>query len=238
MHGTTCWFEGDFAGARVHLERALATFDPQRHGDLAFRFGQDVGVSAMTYLAPALWSVGEITRAQELEDAMIVRAREIGHVATLAYAAGNRALFEMIRHDARAAAPFAAETSELGRTHGLRTIDLLGGVASEWARARLGEREGGAARMREAIERRQLHSTLHASLFVALLAELEAENGKIDSAVGAIDRALAEIEQTGQRTFEAEVHRIRGEILLKRDPANPAPAEEALETAIGVARRQ
>jgi len=82
MHGTTCWFEGDFAGARVHLERALATFDPQRHGDLAFRFGQDVGVSAMTYLAPALWSVGEITRAQELEDAMIVRAREIGHVAT------------------------------------------------------------------------------------------------------------------------------------------------------------
>src|SRR5208283_4764601 len=42
----------------------------------------------------------------------------------------------------------------------------------------------------------------------------------------------------GFRMFEAELHRVRGEILLKRDPANPAPAEDALLTAIAVAKRQ
>jgi predicted ATPase len=45
-------------------------------------------------------------------------------------------------------------------------------------------------------------------------------------------------DRTGYRAFEAELHRVRGEILLKQDPANPAPAEEALQTAIAVAVRQ
>jgi predicted ATPase len=42
----------------------------------------------------------------------------------------------------------------------------------------------------------------------------------------------------GHRTFEAELHRVRGEMLLRRDPANPAPAEEALLSAVAVAQQQ
>ena len=53
-----------------------------------------------------------------------------------------------------------------------------------------------------------------------------------------LDEALATSERTGHRAFEAELHRVRGEMLLKRDPANPAPAEEAFQTAIAVAKQQ
>jgi predicted ATPase len=53
-----------------------------------------------------------------------------------------------------------------------------------------------------------------------------------------LDEALATCDRTGHRTFEAELHRVRGEMLLKRDPANPADAEEALQTAIAVAKQQ
>ena len=49
---------------------------------------------------------------------------------------------------------------------------------------------------------------------------------------------MATCERTGYRAFEAELHRVRGEMLLKRDPANPALAEEAFKTAIGVAKQQ
>ena len=45
-------------------------------------------------------------------------------------------------------------------------------------------------------------------------------------------------DRLGYRAFEAELHRVSGEILLKRDPANPAPAEDAFLTAIAVAKRQ
>ena len=70
------------------------------------------------------------------------------------------------------------------------------------------------------------------------LAKTEAEAGDPGRAVAILDEALATADRLGHRTFEAELHRARGEILLKQDPANPAPAEEAFLTAIAVAKRQ
>ena len=62
--------------------------------------------------------------------------------------------------------------------------------------------------------------------------------GDVDRALAVLDEALATSERIGYRAFEAELHRTRGEILLKRDPTNPAPAEEAFQTAIAVAKQQ
>ena len=70
------------------------------------------------------------------------------------------------------------------------------------------------------------------------LAEAEARAGDPGRAVAILDEALATCDRMGYRAFEAELHRARGEILLKRDPANPAPAEEAFLTAIAVAKQQ
>ena len=60
------WFVGEFVKARDHLERALALFQPGRDDDLAYRFGHDAGVGAMSYLAHALWPLGEVDRAISL----------------------------------------------------------------------------------------------------------------------------------------------------------------------------
>ena len=60
--GSTCWLQGDFIGARLHLENSLAIYDSERDRDFAFRFGQDTGVSAMIILALTLWPLGEIKR--------------------------------------------------------------------------------------------------------------------------------------------------------------------------------
>ena len=70
------------------------------------------------------------------------------------------------------------------------------------------------------------------------LAKTEAEAADPGRAVAILGEALATSDRVGYRAFEAELHRARGEILLKRDPANAAPAEEALLTAISVARQQ
>ena len=85
VYGVTQWFAGNFIEARSHLEQALAIFDPERDRDLAFRFGQDVGVSAMVYLAIVLWPLGEVDRARELVDATAARIAELGHLATSTY---------------------------------------------------------------------------------------------------------------------------------------------------------
>ena len=61
-YGMTCWFQGDFVGARQHTERVLAIYNRERDRELAFRFGQDYGITAMSFLALVLWPLGEIDR--------------------------------------------------------------------------------------------------------------------------------------------------------------------------------
>ena len=75
-------------------------------------------------------------------------------------------------------------------------------------------------------------------LFQGLLAQLEAGAEDADGALTRIDAAVALAGETGEHWTDAFLHRIRGEILLKRDPANTAPAEEAFLTAIAVAQQQ
>ena len=70
------------------------------------------------------------------------------------------------------------------------------------------------------------------------LANAEARAGDVERAIATIDEGLTTAERAGYRAFEADLHRVRGEMLLKRDPANPAAAEEALQTAIAVSKRQ
>jgi predicted ATPase len=75
-------------------------------------------------------------------------------------------------------------------------------------------------------------------LLKVALAEAEARAGDPDRAIAILDEALATCDRAGYRAFEAELHRARGEMLLRRNSANPTPAEEAFLTAIAVAKHQ
>ena len=84
VQGITHWFAGEFVEARDHLGRALALFQPGRDDEMAFRFGMDPGVSAMAFLAFALWSFGEIDRAVSLTERMRARIGGLTNANTLA----------------------------------------------------------------------------------------------------------------------------------------------------------
>jgi predicted ATPase len=110
---------------------------------------------------------------------------------------------------------------------------------ANWARARLDDLEGGKTGLQEALAAYLGRGNkLHAPLFRGRLAEFEAEGDDEDAPLRRIDEALALANETGERWTDALLHRIRGEILLKRDPANSAPAEEAFQTAIAIAQGQ
>ena len=79
-------------------------------------------------------------------------------------------------------------------------------------------------------------------LFVPLLklaaGQVEARAGDLDRALATLDEGLAMSERTGHRAFDAELHRTRGDILLRRDPANSAPVDKAYRTSIAIAQQQ
>jgi class 3 adenylate cyclase len=97
--GTTHWFAGEYVGAREHLERALALFQPGRDDDLTFRFGQDRGVTGMLFLAFTLWPLGDIRRAVVLVGDAEARVAGLGHIGTRAFGRMHAAMFELMRGD-------------------------------------------------------------------------------------------------------------------------------------------
>jgi predicted ATPase len=239
MLGLTCLHQGDLIDALAHLEEAARIYDPERDRDAKFRFGVDTGASATLFLAHTRWQLGEIGRAKELIEEAVVRGVESAHGPTQTNAYHYKALFEIFRGDAAAALSAGRSVVELSRKHGLTVYLALGKLSSSWAHARLGERAMGATELREALAAHtEQGNKLWVPLIQGLLAELEAEGQDAEGASSRIDAALALAVETGERWTDALLHRIRGDILLKVRPDDPAPAEQAFLAAIAVAREQ
>jgi predicted ATPase len=232
-------YQGDFIGAETNLAEALRTYDPERDRDAKFRFGVDTAAVAMGYLTQASWALGDVERARALGEEALARADETGHAPTRAVAYGLISVYQVLRGDPEAVRRAAKTTVELSREHGMALWLAWGEVQSNWASASLADRESRVTGLREALSAYLAQGNkLYAPLFQGLLAELEAEGDDADGALRRIDEALALANETGERWTNALLHRIRGEILLKRDPGNPAPAEEAFLAALAVAQTQ
>ena len=221
--GINSWFAGDYREARDCLERALALFQPVRDDDLTYRFGHDEGVAAMLFLALALWPLGDIERAVSLVRSAEGRIANLTHIATLAYGKSVAALFELMRGDLSRAAQNAVELGRVVREHDLPYWRAYQVFLEGWVKVQSGAHADGLADMRRGVELRREQSVLLADgQFKILLAEVEARSGDVDCALAILDEALATSDRVGHRSFDAELHRARGEMLLKRDRADPA----------------
>jgi predicted ATPase len=240
ISGQTCWYFGDFAGSHQHFQKAIEHYDQTRHADFANRFGHDPRAAAEIRDAVALWVLGRIDEALPLAERALADAESAGHAATMANALAYAALLGLFRHNPEAVATYSRAMADIVSRYDLPAFwagqavffQGWGKWSNDAEAARLAEMRRGIA-----LEREQGSVWLLPS-FEAALAEAEADAGETDAGLRRLDLALAEVERTEHRAPEAEIHRIRGEILLKRDPANTAAAERSLQAAIAVAQSQ
>jgi predicted ATPase len=236
--GSTCLWQGDFVEAQANLVEALSIYDPERDREARFRFDQDTGVAARAYLANTKWQLGEVGPARALIEEAVVHAMETGHVPTLVNAYFYKAHFEIVRGNAGAARRDAEIVVQLSQENALTLFTAFGALQSAWVSARLHGGAMGVMKLRQVLaEFADQRNKIFMPFFQGLLAEIEAQ-GDAEGALAQIDDALALAGETGERWSDAFLHRCRGEILLKGDPANTLLAENALLTAIAIAQEQ
>jgi class 3 adenylate cyclase/predicted ATPase len=233
-----CQFAGDFVEARTHCERALEICDPDRDRETRERFGDDTATLATACLAITNWQLGEVERARELIDEANRRAAEIGHAPSLAHPLNWKSTLEVLRGDAAAALAAAEVLDRLGREHAMPFWSIVAQATIAWARGRLGDAAAGAEDIRRALAVPAENGLGNGWFNTALLAEVEEKALGPDNALARIDEALATARCAEYRCDLAFPHRLRGEILLRRDPPNLGAAEDAFRIALAIAREQ
>jgi predicted ATPase len=232
-------FSGDHRTALPHAETAASLYRPDEHRDSAFRYGQDIGVPAFVQLSWALWHRGYPDQSARASDRALAYSRELGHAHTLAHAlhfAGRAAVFA---RDVATACARSNDCVALASEHGFAHWAAQGRIFQGWAVAQQGEATTGIARIRDGIAAEEATGARTATPFhLALLAEALALAGKIEEALAALDDALAQTAVSGARGWDAEIHRLRGELTARLPYPGPAKAENSFRTALAIAREQ
>jgi predicted ATPase len=237
--GNTLFWRGEPGLAHTHAQHGLALYDPQQMRAHALRYGQDSGVACRLFGALCLWLLGYPDQARQWQEAALRQAQGLLHAYTLAQAL----LFSTILHQWYREAAVAQEQAEAQRAlcteHGFAQYLAWSTILRGSALAAQGQWAEGLAQMREGlVAYRATGARSLGHWFHALLAEACGRAGQIEEGLRALEEALKALQITEDRFYEAEVYRLKGELLLQQSAAQQGEAEESLQQALEIARRQ
>ena len=240
MLGTTLFYRGEIASARVHLEQGIALYNPQQHHSYAFlEVGTDPGVLCFIYAAHVLWWLGSPDQALTKSHEALTLAQELSHPFSLAYALDFAALLHRLRREEQAAQERAEAAMTLSTEQGFPLWLAIGMILRGGTLAAQGQRSEGIGQMRQGLAVFQATgAAVGRPYFLTLLAEVYGRGGQTEEGLSALDEALAAVQKTGERWCEAELYRCRGELMLARSTEHEAEAEACFHRALDVARHQ
>jgi DNA-binding SARP family transcriptional activator/predicted ATPase len=228
---------GEFASGLGHLEHMIAFYDPQVHQSLAFTYGSDPGVATRSWASWASWFLGHPEQASEHSQEALALAHELSHPAALAFAQGVASLFHLLRRDFQRARELAESCLHLATEHKFPHWLALMGFVSGLLQVEQGQTQEGIAQMTQSLTTYQAMGTEDTrSMMLALLAEGQGKAGQIQKGRDRLTEATVFVQKTGERFYEAEIHRLQGELLLVR--GNETQAEACFQRALDVARQQ
>jgi predicted ATPase len=254
--GESLYYVGEFALARAHMEQGIAFYDPQKHRS---PYGvQDPGVSCLSYAARVLWLLGYPDQALKRSHEALTLAHELSSPFNLAHALDFAAMFHQLRREGQATQELAEKAITLSTEQGFQLWLTLGTNLRGWALAEQGQKEEGIKQMCQGLSAlRATGAELGQPLRLALLAEAHGKAGQAEEGLSALDEALAMADKNGERAYEAELYRLKGELLLRMGewergrmgenekvthsptlPLTRSSPEECFQKAIEIARRQ
>jgi predicted ATPase len=220
---------GALPEARTHLEQGIAFYNPQQHRSLTFRHGRDPGIIIRYVVAFVLWLLGYPSQALQRSQEAITLAQELAQAYGLTQA--------LYRREGPAAQVRAEATIALATEHGFAQSLACGTIVCGWARVEQGQREPGITQMRQGLTALQATGT-EAYLYLALLADAQGKGGQAEEGLTLLTEALTALGKAGAHGYEAELYRLKGELLLRLAVPDAPQAEACFQQALAIARRQ
>jgi predicted ATPase len=233
--GDTSFSMGELLLAREHLEVAISLYDRER----PIAIGHDTGVNCLSYIGLTLWTLGYPDQALKKGDEAVALAQALSHPLSLAFAEGLGGYLRQYRREARAAQETAERLIALSAEHGFAHWLAQATFTRGWAIAKQGHGEEGIEQIQEGLAAfRTIGNGVLLPHALCLLAEACGEAGRLEDGLSALTEAPAAADEHGIRQYEAETHRLKGELLLRQDHSKAAEAQSCFERAIEIARKQ
>ena len=237
--GLPLYVMGEVAQAREHFAQSIALYDPQQHRTLAFAYGQDPGVAALVLDAWTLWILGYPDQALRRSHEACTLTEDLAHPFTLAYAFAHLAMFHQYRRDREEARRHAEAATRVSREQGFPFWLGAGLILQGWACATRLQPAEQIASMHEGMAiYRATDAAVFLPHFLTLLAETYGAAGQPDAGLRFLDEARTVMDNTQERFYEAEVHRVQGALVLAQAADQHAQAETCFQHALAIARRQ
>jgi predicted ATPase len=235
--GSVLYSLGDFAQGRDHLEQALALYTP--HQDRALTGQAPLGVPCLARLAATLWKLGYPRQALARNRDMLHLAHELSDTYNLVRARCYAAEFHHLLREGATAQEQAEAALSLSTEQAFTQWVGAGMFWQGWGLAAQGRGEEGITAMRQGLgTRRAAGSVNNRPTWLALLAEAHGGIGQVEKGLHLLAEALASVKEREARSYEAEMDRLQGELLLKQEAPDARQAEADFHHALEVACQQ
>jgi adenylate cyclase len=215
--GVTHGYMGRMAEGGEYLKQALQRYDPARHSFFTSLYVLDPMISSLCMLSRFEAVLGQLDEAVRHVSEAVEQARRLNHHQSLAYATFFEAWIRHERGEVGAAFERADAAMALSQEHGLQQIQEWARIARGSALCAQGKVKEGVAEIRRSLAAQEhMHSNLERPYSLGLLAWGLSRQGDHEEALRLLDTALALMDRNEERFCEAELHRLRGEVLLAR----------------------
>jgi predicted ATPase len=237
--GTTLFWMGAVTSAQTHFAQGIALYDSQQHRTSAFLYGEDAGVVCHSLAAWALWYLGYPEQGRARNDEALTFAQQHAHPYSLSFALSCAAQFHQFRREVRLTHERADATISLTTEQGFPFLMAWGAMLRGWAVAHQGQVKEGIEQMTQGLSAwRATGAEIGGSWRLALLAEAHGMMGQPEAGLAALAEALTVVDKTGVRSYESELYRLKGELLLQQSSDNQAEAETCFHHALDITRTQ
>jgi len=238
MGNTLLWF-GELGAARRHLEEGIALYQPEWGRSSAFRFGMNCSSSCHFFLGRVLWHLGYPDQALASAEQAVAIAEAVAHPVSRASALSWAAALHQLRGEVRRAREVAEINLALTTEEIIPFFRSHAVILRGWALVEERQGEEGIAQLHEGLAAYPTDGAqIECSHWLALLAEAYRDTGRPADGLRPIAEAFDHVAQTGIVYYEAELHRLEGDMRLRLDPRDEQRAEVSFRRALEIAQQQ